>query len=362
MDSGSGSLQSSSGGDDDYDSHRRRHHHYHHQEQQQQPHLFPPPPPPLFFNATMPPHQPLPFHLSHHNFQNLYDFPSNFNLQPTNFNPDSSNSFLNLDDDRPNPTSLRSEPTTTTTFKTPISAEGSTHHTQIPNRSTNPSPTGLHPKPTTKKRTRASRRAPTTVLTTDTTNFRAMVQEFTGIPSPPFTAPGSSSSSSSSFSRRFDLFASVRANTTTTTNLEPSGSGFHPSRSKVQLFSSLNNTNNNNVTIDDQNTSRVQPAGIFSFQSVSEGTHLEPPQIHGSSTSQELLSALQNDEAWRSNSTAATTTAAATTATTTNCKLKFTGSSSSSNNLQQTLLGNIVATTTTSRGERTVESWICPSD
>ncbi|OWM82208.1 uncharacterized protein LOC116208646 [Punica granatum] len=33
-----------------------------------------------------------------------------------------------------------------------------------------------------KKRTRASRRAPTTVMTTDTTNFRAMVQEFTGIP------------------------------------------------------------------------------------------------------------------------------------------------------------------------------------
>lgn len=41
---------------------------------------------------------------------------------------------------------------------------------------------------TTKKRTRASRRAPTTVLTTDTLNFRAMVQEFTGIPSAPSAA------------------------------------------------------------------------------------------------------------------------------------------------------------------------------
>lgn len=40
-----------------------------------------------------------------------------------------------------------------------------------------------------KKRSRASRRAPTTVLTTDTTNFRAMVQEFTGIPAPPFSSP-----------------------------------------------------------------------------------------------------------------------------------------------------------------------------
>lgn len=42
-----------------------------------------------------------------------------------------------------------------------------------------------------RKRTRASRRAPTTVLTTDTSNFRAMVQEFTGIPSSPFSAAAS---------------------------------------------------------------------------------------------------------------------------------------------------------------------------
>lgn len=52
-----------------------------------------------------------------------------------------------------------------------------------------------------KKRSRASRRAPTTVLTTDTTNFRAMVQEFTGIPAPPFTSSYFPPKS------RFDLFA-----------------------------------------------------------------------------------------------------------------------------------------------------------
>ncbi|PNT35449.1 hypothetical protein POPTR_005G076600v4 [Populus trichocarpa] len=53
-----------------------------------------------------------------------------------------------------------------------------------------------------KKRSRASRRAPTTVLSTDTTNFRAMVQEFTGIPAPPFT--------SSPFPRsRLDLFGTA---------------------------------------------------------------------------------------------------------------------------------------------------------
>ncbi|PKU74354.1 mucin-2-like [Dendrobium catenatum] len=59
-----------------------------------------------------------------------------------------------------------------------------------------PPPASPAPTRTSKKRSRASRRAPTTVLTTDTSNFRAMVQEFTGIPSPPFSSTSSSSSSS----------------------------------------------------------------------------------------------------------------------------------------------------------------------
>ncbi|XP_074264387.1 uncharacterized protein LOC141586889 [Silene latifolia] len=51
--------------------------------------------------------------------------------------------------------------------------------------SDHPGPGGAVRNP--KKRSRASRRAPTTVLTTDTNNFRQMVQEFTGIPAPPFS-------------------------------------------------------------------------------------------------------------------------------------------------------------------------------
>lgn len=75
-----------------------------------------------------------------------------------------------------------------------------------------------------KKRTRASRRAPTTVLTTDTTNFRAMVQEFTGIPAPPF--------SGSSYSRRLDLFGSGLRSS----HLEPLASLYplRPSAKRVQ--------------------------------------------------------------------------------------------------------------------------------
>ncbi|KAG0480307.1 hypothetical protein HPP92_010889 [Vanilla planifolia] len=67
--------------------------------------------------------------------------------------------------------------------------------------SSSPQPAVPSPPPPrpSKKRARASRRAPTTVLTTDTSNFRAMVQEFTGIPAPPFVT-------SPSFSRpRLDL-------------------------------------------------------------------------------------------------------------------------------------------------------------
>ncbi|KAL1195644.1 hypothetical protein V5N11_027840 [Cardamine amara subsp. amara] len=69
-----------------------------------------------------------------------------------------------------------------------------------------PPPPPLPPPPSSsrnpRKRTRASRRAPTTVLTTDTSNFRAMVQEFTGVPASPFSHPFSSTT------RRFGIFRS----------------------------------------------------------------------------------------------------------------------------------------------------------
>lgn len=49
------------------------------------------------------------------------------------------------------------------------------------------SPEGRVAKPV-RRRSRASRRTPTTLLNTDTTNFRAMVQQFTGGPSAPFVS------------------------------------------------------------------------------------------------------------------------------------------------------------------------------
>ncbi|GAB2231628.1 hypothetical protein Drorol1_Dr00010637 [Drosera rotundifolia] len=41
-----------------------------------------------------------------------------------------------------------------------------------------------------RRRAKASRKAPTTLLKTDPSNFRAMVQQFTGGPSTPFSGPG----------------------------------------------------------------------------------------------------------------------------------------------------------------------------
>ncbi|CAL9781884.1 unnamed protein product [Musa acuminata subsp. burmannicoides] len=43
-------------------------------------------------------------------------------------------------------------------------------------------------RPSSRRRPRASRRAPVTMLNTDTANFRAMVQQFTGVPSGPYSS------------------------------------------------------------------------------------------------------------------------------------------------------------------------------
>ncbi|XP_017696587.2 putative protein TPRXL [Phoenix dactylifera] len=100
----------------------------------------------------------------------------------------------------------------------------------------NPTPTVAQPR-SSKKRSRASRRAPTTVLTTDTSNFRAMVQEFTGIPSPPFSA--AASSPLSPFSRsRFDLFYS--SSSSPASSLPPPYLRLRPFAQKPPTFPSLN--------------------------------------------------------------------------------------------------------------------------
>lgn len=161
MDSGnSGSIQSSSGGDEEYDSSRA-----------------------AFAHLSNPP---LPPQSQPHTNSPLFDpLPNYFDPNPPplpNFDPTWSKS-----------------PITYNSLPLPSGAFFSS--SPVPSDPPKTDPAQPHRNP--KKRSRASRRAPTTVLTTDTTNFRAMVQEFTGIPAPPFT-----SSSSSPFLRnnRLDLF------------------------------------------------------------------------------------------------------------------------------------------------------------
>ncbi|KAK7373041.1 hypothetical protein VNO80_06436 [Phaseolus coccineus] len=234
MDSGnSGSISSS--GDEEYDS--RPHHTL---------------PPPTFLNNH--PSQfgsishPL---LSSSHYQHHHPHPSLFDLsspylhalsQPNSSNP---NSFLHLDT------------ATTSSSQPPRSEPDCTHPSGVNVTSSPQTPTNinhcllgpqvgiatdnarsqeailLEPGRTvnsvgrnSKKRTRASRRAPTTVLTTDTSNFRAMVQEFTGIPAPPFSA-------SSSYSRRLDLLtgsSSLRSSS----HLDSTPGPFYPLRPSPQ--------------------------------------------------------------------------------------------------------------------------------
>ncbi|CAO2831161.1 unnamed protein product [Amaranthus hypochondriacus] len=72
----------------------------------------------------------------------------------------------------------------------PIEPTMSTNITSPPNGLDPLGPSSGRVNKPARKRTRASRRTPTTLLNTDTSNFRAMVQQFTGGPGSNFNIPG----------------------------------------------------------------------------------------------------------------------------------------------------------------------------
>ncbi|KAJ8771614.1 hypothetical protein K2173_026791 [Erythroxylum novogranatense] len=186
MDSGStGSMQSSSGGDEEYDSR----------------------PPDSSFPTFLGPSGHFGSLSNTQQSSPLFDPSPNifgaFSHSPPNPNPNSS--LLNLD--MIGPGFLGSDPvnkirvssSSLTTTQSMLGVQGSNPSLVSYDKGARSSQSSEHiVSRNPKKRTRASRRAPTTVLSTDTSNFRAMVQEFTGIPAPPF--------SGSPYSRRFDLF------------------------------------------------------------------------------------------------------------------------------------------------------------
>ncbi|CAK7347125.1 unnamed protein product [Dovyalis caffra] len=293
MDSGnSGSMYSSSGGDEEYDS---------------RPESLP-----AFLNPSS--HNFGPSLLSHQQ-ATLFDpsatlFHAFSQSQP---NPNSSSSMLNLD--MVHSRGLRSDPNCTdlginlpeslsSSQSALLGVQGSSqalpssmqlrslHDNGVRSSSPSDQTHGVARNP--KKRTRASRRAPTTVLTTDTSNFRQMVQEFTGIPAPPF--------SGSPFTRRLDLFcpgSDLRSG-----HLEPMGSLYplRPSAQKVHhqqtpflsssspsFFSnnivdatniaSTSTTANNNNTITTATTSTFNPSSVNYQLSADLGLHKQPQNL-----------------------------------------------------------------------------------
>ncbi|XP_076911282.1 uncharacterized protein LOC143569197 [Bidens hawaiensis] len=199
------------------------HHHHHHFLHQQPPHHRQPPTDTTFFNLNPIPTQPV---LRHD--RNLV---SDFATYPMI----NSNNMMHT--------------TTTTSTKPSTGSESSDHHIH-----NNIGVTLKNPK----KRTRASRRAPTTVLTTDTTNFRQMVQEFTGIPTSPF----SSTTTTTPLSRRLDLFRP------TAHKLQQPPPFLNPTvvANNIIESSTTNNNNNNIIAATTSGGYHLQPSNMHDFQ------------------------------------------------------------------------------------------------
>ncbi|KAK4792257.1 hypothetical protein SAY86_022692 [Trapa natans] len=198
-----------------------------------------------------------------------------------------------------------------------------------------------------KKRTRASRRAPTTVLTTDTTNFRAMVQEFTGIPEPPF--------SSSSLSKRLDLFGSGLALRSAAadggSHLEAIRTAGYPFRSSTQKLQQTTTSSPLASSSPSLLMNSSHPHPLLTFQSLL----VQQPQGNMSMRTNAFdeLAALAAGPEERPSSGGNMPQRV------TSCKLNYSTTASLSEIQHDKGLGNVISS---SRGEGGVDAWICPSD
>ncbi|PIN02081.1 hypothetical protein CDL12_25412 [Handroanthus impetiginosus] len=189
-----------------------------------------------------------------------------------------------------------------------------------------------------KKRTRASRRAPTTVLTTDTTNFRQMVQEFTGIPAAPF--------SGSPYSRRLDLFAAppplfpLRPAIHNKMNLSP------PLLSSASNLGASSSNNPNNYPLSGGNLLNLQQ------------NQMNFGNLSGFLGAQVVKN---NDDRWKSGETVRSNDGGQENLVSAfDGNINTTQNMSSGYNLNLTEKG--MENVGSSGAEATVASWICPSD
>lgn len=369
MDSGnSGSIQSSSGGDDDYES-RAADSSFSN---------------PSSTNTTTTTNNPLLFSQSSTMFDplsNYFDPPI-----PTLTRPQTHSSILNLD--MPSWSKSQTNPFFTTqtpmsfpqiseAIATTVTAGNNNNNTQVMQQQDQTSQTQVAAR-NPKKRSRASRRAPTTVLTTDTSNFRAMVQEFTGIPAPPFT--------SSPFPRtRLDLFtsptpSSFRSQPSNFNQnhhlLRPFPQKFQP---QVSPFSTTNNNNINSVITSAPTTTPPSdqlgllkpPQGSSSsnnyllnnmqMQNLTFQSFLQPSssndqfgltshhaQLNANNPSPHLSKVVSSPRNHQEDGNG----------------YNFSGSASSNLNFSggKAVADNVSASGSTTRGEGLMDSWICSSD
>ncbi|XP_041009563.1 VQ motif-containing protein 22 [Juglans microcarpa x Juglans regia] len=165
------------------------------------------------------------FQFYHHNLSSQATSPGHAASRPP---PDL------LDTRASDDTVVTSTVTSVATLMTPLGSGGA--GTSSSNMSTGHrlSPEGRVSKPI-RRRSRASRRTPTTLLNTDTTNFRAMVQQFTGGPSATFASAGAHPGAPNF---GFGLGAAGRqahVNNPTAMMLPP-GRGYHHLQPQPQLY------------------------------------------------------------------------------------------------------------------------------
>lgn len=363
MDSGnSGSIQSSSGADDDYESRAGES---------------------TFSNpssTTTTTNNPLLFSQS----STMFDPLSNYFDPPIPSRPTHQNqntSLLNLE----LPSWPKSQPNPFFTPQTPMSSFPHISEpipTTTPGNNTNQviqqqqDQTSQTQTRNPKKRSRASRRAPTTVLTTDTSNFRAMVQEFTGIPAPPFT--------SSPFPRtRLDLFTSPSPS-----SFRSQPSSFNqnhllrpfPQKFQPQLSPFQTNTNNINTVITTAAATTSEQLGLLKPPHSSSGATnnynlLNNMQMQNPLTFQSFLQpSSSGDHQFGINTHQLNANNPSTHLSNVGSSPRnheeegngynFSGSASSNLNFSggKAVGDNVSASGSTTRGEGLMESWICSSD
>lgn len=159
--------------------------------------------------------------------------------------------------DFPNQTLSADQYITNTTSATTVTTAvlpPETMNPTSPTSSTHMGPEGRVSKPT-RRRSRASRRTPTTLLNTDTTNFRAMVQQFTGGPVAPFASPSLSlASTTPSFSALAGFGLGPRASTSLNNQAMVSAPFYHHLQQQQQNLYQAQNRQHYNNSMYNNNT------------------------------------------------------------------------------------------------------------